>query len=184
MITGQPPSVLMFNRRLRSKIDLLKPDLRREVENKQYQQVYQKPGRATTQFQVGQPVLSRNYRSAEKWLPATICHREGPLTYQVKVGESINRHHANQLVNKPSTNSGPQRTEAYVQTEEQSSEPEDSTEAMDTAGFPPDKVQSPANNTDSIESYPGSGLRLTERRYPTQVRRPPERLNLKYIDIG
>ena len=177
-VTGQPPAVLMFNRRLRSKIDLLKPNLRRDVEDRQYQQVCKRPARVSTQLQVGQPVLARNYRSADKWVPATVYQREGPLTYQVKVGESVIRRHADQLVSTPSTRPDPQTTEAYAQTEEQDNELEDPSEGMDTASSSAEPDQSHANIADVAEPSLKRGPSRTERRYPTRVRRPPERLNL------
>jgi len=70
----------LFNRRLRSKMDLIKPDLRREVENKQYERVYEKPARPTKEFQVGQPVLARDYWTTGKWQTGRVCERQGPLT--------------------------------------------------------------------------------------------------------
>jgi len=124
----------MFNRRLRSNFDLIKPDVRREVENKQYQKVYEKPARTTRQFQVGQPVLSRDYRSSDKLQPATVCERQGPLTYQVKVGESIIRHHADQLVDRPPAmeqTTTPKTLDACSQTEYGTTAVEDIMEDMD-----------------------------------------------------
>lgn len=51
--------MLFMNRNLRSCIDLLKPDLRREVQSKQFRHP---PTKATRNFEIGQEVLARDYR--------------------------------------------------------------------------------------------------------------------------
>lgn len=74
---------------LRSRLDLIKPDVRRDMENKQFMHMKDRPER---NFQVGQ---TRDYR-LEKWQPGTITTRTGPLTYTLKVGDNTWRCHVDQ----------------------------------------------------------------------------------------
>ena len=73
--TNQTPAMLFLNRPLRSRIDLLKPNLRREVQNKQF---YALSSKAKRSFDVGQQVLACDYRD-NKWTPGRIVTRNGPL---------------------------------------------------------------------------------------------------------
>ncbi|XP_030621125.1 uncharacterized protein K02A2.6-like [Chanos chanos] len=91
--TNQTPAMLFMNRNLRSRIDLLKPDLRREVHNKQFSYV---PIKAARHFEIGQEVLARDYRE-DKWTPVRIATRTGPLMYTVDVGEHTWRRHVDQI---------------------------------------------------------------------------------------
>ena len=180
--TGQPPAVLMLNRRLRSKIDLLKPNVRRDVENKQYQQVHDHAGKDTRQFHIGQPVLARAYRSDVKWQPATVCDRQGPLTYQVKVGERTIRRHTDQLLQRPHHDT-PQTAAASSQTEADTTVQDDTIENETTTGT--DDTEAPASRSTPVSkspqptrSTPDNGSPQPGRRYPTRLRKPTKRWNV------
>lgn len=81
--TNQTPAMLFMNRNLKSRIDLLKPNIRREVQNKQFSHL---PSKAARDFEIGQDVLAHDYRG-DKWSPGRIATRTGPLMYTVDVGE-------------------------------------------------------------------------------------------------
>jgi len=175
---GQPPAVLMFSRRLRSKIDLLKPDVRREVEDKQYQKVYDAPAKPTRQFLEGHHVMSRDYRPRHKWQPATVCGRQRPLTYKVKVGESLIHRYTDQLVGRHApteSTTTPDTLNAYVQTECDTPTMEDIREEF----LEDEDVTDPVRSEEApCESSPVDEPPPAARRYPATVRRPPERFNL------
>ncbi|KAI5085958.1 hypothetical protein C0J45_23529, partial [Silurus meridionalis] len=99
--TGQTPAMMFFKRNLRSRLDLIKPDVRRDVENKQFVHMNDRQAR---NFQVGQAVLARDYRQERK-NAGTIATRTGPLMYTVKVGDNTWRRHADQLVNRQAKSS-------------------------------------------------------------------------------
>ena len=85
--TGQAPAVWFMGRRLRSRLDLLKLDLRRDV--KQKQSIKAGP-RHVRNFVIGQQVLARDYRqSKQKWQRGEILSKTGPLTYTVKIGRGV-----------------------------------------------------------------------------------------------
>ena len=91
--TNQTPAMLFHGRNLRSRIDLLKPNLR-EVQNKQFRQMSNK---AVRDFELGQEVLARDYKG-EKWTPGKIATRTGPLMYTVDVGKQTWRRHVDPIL--------------------------------------------------------------------------------------
>ncbi|XP_014834021.1 PREDICTED: uncharacterized protein K02A2.6-like [Poecilia mexicana] len=151
--TNQSPALLFMNRQLRSRIDLLKPNLRREVQNKQFSNFAREPPRS---FDVGQQVLARDYRG-EKWTPGKIITRSGPLMYEVDTGEHTWRRHVDQLLNaQPKTPEQPARPPG----------PETNSE--------PSTVTPPvAEDVPPTESTPQA-----PRRNPERLRAPPKRLDL------
>ena len=83
--TGQSPSELFLRRRIRTSLDLLKPDAERQVLDKQAQQklAHDKRVRENT-WTVGERVMAKNVGSGPNWVPATITKVLGPVTYEVK----------------------------------------------------------------------------------------------------
>ena len=90
----------MFGCKLRSHLDLLKPDLHHLVENNQEKQKATHDKHLSYQnFNVGDPVFVCNFFCRPPWLPATITNRCGPLSFKVKVleGGMVWRRHQDQL---------------------------------------------------------------------------------------
>ena len=56
--TGETPSQLFLGRRLRTRPDLLKPDLRMKISNRQMDQTVTKGGAVTREFSIGQTVIA------------------------------------------------------------------------------------------------------------------------------
>ena len=85
-----------MNRRLRSRLDRLFPDLQQRVQQKQAQQAAQhdnsKPLRS---FAVGDSVYTRDFSaSSPTWIPGTVVKITGPLSYHIKLmdGGIVRRH--------------------------------------------------------------------------------------------
>ena len=79
--TGISPSELLFGRRPRSILDLLKPHTAERVENRLLRQKEQHDATAKhRELQVGDRVFARNYGPGEKWLPGTIERQTGPVS--------------------------------------------------------------------------------------------------------
>jgi len=75
--TGEIPSVLMTGRRLRTRLDLVKPTERNY-----------KPKRNQSErhFAIGQTVAVRDYRAkTNKWIPGVISDKHGSLMYSVLI---------------------------------------------------------------------------------------------------
>ncbi|KAJ8417518.1 hypothetical protein AAFF_G00223610 [Aldrovandia affinis] len=85
--------MMFLKRNLRSRMDLFKSDVRRDVENKQFKHLNDKPTRSLS---VGQNVLARNYRT-DKWQSGRKATRTGSLLYTVGIGENTWRRHVDQI---------------------------------------------------------------------------------------
>ena len=86
--TGTPPSELLMGRHLRTRWDLLRPDVERQVQWRQSKQKDRHDLHARPRcFSVGQSVMARNFRAGAAWVPGVIVQQLGPLTYLIEVSE-------------------------------------------------------------------------------------------------
>ena len=85
--TGVPPSTPLMGRTLRTRLDLIKPDVGRRVRE---QQAHQKTQHDThtceRQFVLGQRVWVRNMREGPRWVDGVITGIQGPVSYLVMCG--------------------------------------------------------------------------------------------------
>ena len=87
--------MLMFNRPLRSHLDLLKPDIHSAVQDRQFQQKLSHDVRCKDrQFSIGDSVFTKNFGQGPQWLPGVIDEMKGPVTYLVRLtgGQVVKRH--------------------------------------------------------------------------------------------
>lgn len=93
--TGLSPAEMLMNRRLRSAFDLIKPDIKSKIENKQMKQKenHDKTARLR-KFSPEDTVYARNYGLGPKWIPATVESPTGPVSYTVILnnGQRMRRH--------------------------------------------------------------------------------------------
>ncbi|CAC5385760.1 Uncharacterized protein K02A2.6 [Mytilus coruscus] len=89
--TKRTPAELFVGRRLRTRLDTLKPNIN---ERMQRQRSKTKPCRDIAK---GEPVLVRDYRDNNKWKQGVIVHKLGPVTYQVQVGDLVWKRHIDQI---------------------------------------------------------------------------------------
>ena len=99
--TGATPAQLLLGRPLRTRLDLVKPNLNCKMVNQQHQQSIRaanEKGRQPRQLEVGDSVMSRDYRANLNWRAGLIVNKTGPLMYEVKVAPAIIcRRHIDQL---------------------------------------------------------------------------------------
>ena len=96
--TGVSPTELLLGRKVRSRLDLLLPDLKQRVERKQdsQKQSYDKHTRPRV-FEVGSRVFALSFGQGNRWLQGTVIQSKPPM-YTVKVNDGrVKRCHANQL---------------------------------------------------------------------------------------
>ena len=99
--TGLTPSELFLKRRIRTRLDLLKPQVATQVEKKQaLQKQYHDKGSRMREFDIGQRVLVENLRGEPKWLPGTMIEKAGSVSYHVQVGDGIWWRHADQIMSQ------------------------------------------------------------------------------------
>ena len=75
-VTGMPPAELMFGKTLRTRLDLLRPDLKQSVKGNQKKQVDNSTSRDRT-ISVGERVMVRDYLGENKWVPGIMKRRFG-----------------------------------------------------------------------------------------------------------
>ncbi|XP_042142929.1 uncharacterized protein K02A2.6-like [Ixodes scapularis] len=83
---GETPANLLMGRRLRSRLDVIKPTVEGKVIHKQFIQSKQ---RRTSREEIcpGDNVLVRNYWSSPRWLRGTVLKKTGPVSYQVQASQ-------------------------------------------------------------------------------------------------
>ena len=84
--TAVSPSELFFQRKLRTRFNLLRPDTKSVVTSKQADQKmgHDKHSKLRSLFP-GQPVMVRDFRKHNKWIPGHILKKLGPVTYSVEI---------------------------------------------------------------------------------------------------
>ena len=114
--TGVTPSSLFIGRELRTRLDLLSPDVGGRVRDRQAtQKAYHDKHSRLRELRVGQSVWARNFRDGPTWVPATIADQVGPLSYLVQLSDGgLWRRHIDHLrtgQDVPSEVATPQLTE-------------------------------------------------------------------------
>lgn len=88
--TGVTPAELLLNRRLRTRLDLIRPELRHRVEAQQRaQKEHHDNTKKERLFAEGNSVLVKNFSPGPKWKKAHIESRTGPLLYTVKCEDGV-----------------------------------------------------------------------------------------------
>lgn len=96
--TNQTPAMLFMGRSLRSRLDLIQPNIKQTVQDRQIKQGQRNPARATRSFMVDETVLVRSYRGDCKWVVAVVKEKAGPLMYKVELpGGTVWQRHVDQL---------------------------------------------------------------------------------------
>ena len=93
--TGLSPAKMLLGRNLRSRLDLLKPNLEQKVAEKQRRQQFDHDKHSRMrQFSDGEKVFVKNQGRGETWLPGHIIESSGPVLFKVQLQDSrtISRH--------------------------------------------------------------------------------------------
>lgn len=84
-----------MGRRIRNKLDLIKPDFYIQQNNREWQQVTKH--QTVSEYQPSSPVLVRSYNTNEKWVPSQVTEDLGRLHYNVDVDGKVSKRHVDQL---------------------------------------------------------------------------------------
>ncbi|XP_048000242.1 uncharacterized protein K02A2.6-like [Leguminivora glycinivorella] len=97
--TKKEPAVALLGRRLRGRLDLLRPDTADVVHSAQRASEQRSEGRTLRQAEPGAEVLVRDYaRGAHKWAEGQVLAREGPVSYVVRTSDGrTHKRHVDQL---------------------------------------------------------------------------------------
>jgi hypothetical protein len=159
--TGLAPSELLMKRQLRTRLDIMRPDVGKTVEQAQKrQQTAYRSSPQTNEFKEGDLVWARNYREGDKWVRATVVKRQGPLTYKVRVNDSLVwKRHVDQL--KPRAEEHPD-DDGFTQRQTRDNEPREQPEGP---------AEAQPEEAEPREAQPVA----PPRRYPLRERQQPER---------
>lgn len=94
-VTGRTPAELLFGRKLRTSLDMLRPSLRSNVLFRQLKQkMYHDRGKKQLREQPGH-VYTRNFREGPSWVPATVVapRSASSMDVQTRDGSVWHRHH-------------------------------------------------------------------------------------------
>ncbi len=149
--TGVSPSELLFGKRLRTRLDLVKPNLARRVESKQLQQMKAHDVRAKARiFASGSLVYVRNFGQGQRWSRGQNVKSTGPVSYVVQMeGGMIRRCHQDQLRSR--FESGTQEPEPEQEVEIFLEVPSESSEALGSSSSV-GAVQQPELSGDTVQS--------------------------------
>lgn len=95
--TGVSPAELQLGRKIRTRWDLLKFEVKNRFLTKQEKQKEFFHGHRKVEFEINEIVMAKDFRNS-KWLEAKIIQKLGEVTYLVDVGKNIPwKRHADQL---------------------------------------------------------------------------------------
>ena len=165
--TGVPPSELLFGRNLRTRLDMLRPDVGGRVRDKQSQQKEYHDQHSTTRvFHIGDAVWVQNLRDGPRWVPGVVTDQLGPLSYMVRVsGGSLWRRHVDHI--RIGTTQ-PDDSERVENSSDELIPPLAGSDEAPESGTPPDCGENPMQQElteqDSRPVVPSSS-----NRYPIQI---------------
>ena len=190
--TNTTPSELFLHRSLRTRLDLLRPELgvavsQKQAEQKKYHDLHSR----NRNFFIGERVLVRNMRNDPHWLLGTIVERRGPLSYLVQVANGVvwKRHvdHLRKTIDSPQE----EVTVPEIIDESPTASPlQDPPAVYSNEGG---TVVPPPNDsvlviqkdqrllTLPVEEPVTDTTPLPPQRYSQRVRRPPERFHEQYM---
>ncbi|KAL1443545.1 hypothetical protein MTO96_045966, partial [Rhipicephalus appendiculatus] len=87
--TAEAPSVLLLGRRLRTRLDLVRPSVNDTVTRKQFWEASRHRRREST-FREGDLVRVRNFRRGPRWFSATVLARTGPIVLSRRGPVTVN----------------------------------------------------------------------------------------------
>lgn len=93
--TGQSPSEMLFKRKIRSRLDVMRPDVASKVLHEQTRQKINHDKHVRIKdLHVGDTVFAQNFGRGKFWLPGEIIEKTGPLSVQIQLkdGRVIRRH--------------------------------------------------------------------------------------------
>ena len=185
--TGQSPASLFLGRPIRTRFDLLRPELGRKVRGEQARQKQRYDAHTRfREFAVGDKVMIRDGRDKSQWRPGTVMEKRGPVSYQVELESGVIQHrhvdHLREWVPARVTNAGPPVVTASASDHSVISTPTPASLAETPSDVPHEQSFSentPAESPHVSQEIPPP-VTTTEsagahRRYPRRHRYPVDR---------
>ena len=165
-VRGVAPAELLMGRHLRSRLDLLKPNIAATVENNQLKQKLNRDGQQV--FDKGDSVYIQDFTAnKQKWIPGTIQKATGPVSYVVLLADgSTGRRHVDNIKARYITKSTVEDTVDYCQPQMRQTCTEATSEITQTEAITPVTTSTPDN---------AAVPELVIATRPTRIRQPPKR---------
>ena len=99
--TSTPSCELFLKRTIRTRLDMIRPDLGSTISDKRSaQKAYHDVHSRVRDFFLGQRVLAHNFREGPRWISGVIAEKRGPLTYLVQMRDDVLwKRHFDQIIN-------------------------------------------------------------------------------------
>ncbi|PFX14444.1 Uncharacterized protein K02A2.6 [Stylophora pistillata] len=184
--TGCPPAEILMGRRLRTRLELLRPDLSARMEKKS-RRINPMVRRG---FEIGEPVMVKDYRNrGSAWTKGVVQDRLGPVTYRVQVEKLLWKRHVDQLrelagskVADVQPNSCelpeidlPEKVDASVSVTNQDLSPQQQSMPNEKSTKPSVEVASPGQSI-TLEDVTHNTVPEEPRRRSSRIRSKPKRL--------
>ena len=166
--TQVTPCSLFLGREIRTRLDLLQPDIQQHLQRQQEKQKAHYDTHAKERsLTVGQKVMARNYRTGPSWVPATVTQALGSLTFLVCVQSGdIWKRHLHQLKAVGTYNSPSTSYDDFNQSQDTNDiEPE-------THTTEPRGLSDQEHTETETDEEPATTI---SPRYPQRNRNPPDR---------
>jgi len=183
------PAELLFGRRLRSRLDLLKPDLYKRVEREQERQKEAHDRHSQDRsLLVGDAVYVRNFGRGPTWLAGQIIEQPGPRKYKIRLADDgivwcRHKDHVRRRYVLSDSHCEPVPLPVTVpipsvpNSDDSGSVPqvaEGTSPAEDQEPRPPIHPATPEAAATAATETTHSNVEPT-RRYPQRIRKPPDR---------
>ena len=92
--TNCTPAELLFGRRLRTALDIIKPSLSNNMEKNRNDMICRPLNIRMREFSNGQEVFIRNFGVGSRWISGMTLNSSGPMTWLIKLedGKTVIRH--------------------------------------------------------------------------------------------
>lgn len=174
--TNTTPSELFFNRKLRTRLGVVKPQLSDRIHQKSL------PAENNTrEFNVGNTVMVRDYRGNKvSWIRGTISRRLGPVTYHVSICGMLWKRHVDQIrtcdVLCELIGSKPVKPSVFDWLVPISAPLKSGVETFNNTGDVLNSQDSVSTEPSTSDDRKHENISPTQPRYPPRERRRPQRL--------
>ena len=187
-VTGASPSSLFLGRTIRTRLDLLHPDIGSRVQAKQLdRKAAVDAHRSMHQFAIGQHVMTQNFCNGARWIPGTVIDQTGPVSYRIRVqGGRVWRRHVDHLIEATGESVHSEQSQQNTDTEWNTMSSDDSAFRPPTPGQSDTAAQS-NGQSESVTDAVSQDHDITDAetdvtnestespRYPSRQRRPSSR---------
>lgn len=198
--TGRSPAEMLLRRQPKSRLDLIRPNIRSRMEGKHDKMKIQHDQHAKSrELNIGEPVLVRNFARGPTWLAGTLIECTGPVSFKAQLADGrLVRRHVDHLLrrvgNTPAPELSPPTPDELLDRSRLTAPPGVPSEPLQSPEVPLADAQPAATVTPQTParlphvsplppptSVPSTAVSAAPtRRYPNRLNRgvPPPRLDL------